>query len=84
MFDKNDIESLKRKLELKVGKTIILRYNDSKKRASNKGLVTTYIIEDVCKNVLVLRKVINENIGVLESYTFVEILSGSVEIIDMT
>lgn len=37
----------------------------------------------MCRNLLVLRKVKNEDIGLRESYTFAEILSGFIEIVDI-
>ncbi|MDM1009527.1 Veg family protein [Clostridium perfringens] len=79
MFSKSDIESLKRELEQLVGKNIIFRYNYNKSKEKQfEG-----IIEAVSNNVLVVRKSINENIGLIESYTFVDLLSGDMEIIDM-
>ncbi|BDC00679.1 Veg family protein [Clostridium perfringens] len=83
MINKKDIENLKSKLEQSIGKTIILRYNYNKTKGSKKGYVCTYIIESVCRNLLVLRKVIKGNIGLIESYTFADILSGFVEIVDI-
>ncbi|CAJ1611181.1 Veg family protein [Clostridium perfringens] len=83
MINKRDIEILKSQLEQSIGKTIILRYNYNKKKESKKGYVCTYIIESVCRNLLVLRKVKNEDIGLRESYTFAEILSGFIEIVDI-
>lgn len=83
MLNKRDIEELKRELERSIGKTIVLRYNYNRVKGVNKGSCCTYIIENVYSNYLVLRKVINENIGLIESYTFVDILSGFVDIIDI-
>lgn len=83
MINKKDIENLKSKLEQSIGKTIILRYNYNKTKELKKGYVCTYIIESVCRNLLVLRKVIKGNIGLIESYTFADILSGFVEIVDI-
>lgn len=83
MISKCDIDDLKRELELKLGKTIIIRYNGYKLKEKCKGSMREYIIECVYSNVLVLRKVINSNIGLLESYTFVDILSGVIEIIEI-
>ncbi|HDN2514133.1 TPA: hypothetical protein P1K40_000315 [Clostridioides difficile] len=83
MISKYEIEDLKRELESKLGKTIIIRYNGYKLKGQSKGSIREYIIECVYSNVLVLRKVINSNIGLLESYTFVDILSGFIEIIEI-
>ncbi|EJT6171447.1 hypothetical protein QTI99_10340 [Clostridium perfringens] len=83
MINKKDIENLKSKLGQSIGKTIILRYNYNKTKGVNKGYIGTYIIENVCRNLLVLRKVIKGNIGLIESYTFTDILNGFVEIVDI-
>lgn len=83
MFSKSDIENLKKKLELMVGKTIIFRYNYNKVKGKKKGVIYEGVIENISSNIVVLRKNINGNIGVIESYTFVDILSGTMEIIDV-
>lgn len=83
MFSKNDIENLKNKLEQLVGKKIIFRYNYTQYKKMEKTKECEGIIESVSNNVLVLRRIINENIGIIESYTFIDILSGVVEIIDI-
>ncbi|MGX4601419.1 Veg family protein [Faecalimicrobium sp. JNUCC 81] len=83
MISKCELDDLKRELELKLGKTIIIRYNGYKLKGKCKGAIREYIIEYVYSNVLVLRKVINSNMGLLESYTFVDILSGVIEIIEI-
>lgn len=83
MFSKSDIENLKKKLELMVGKTIIFRYNYNKVKGKKKGVIYEGVIENISSNIVVLRKNINGNIEVIESYTFVDILSGTMEIIDV-
>lgn len=83
MFSKSDIENFKKKLELMVGKTIIFRYNYNKVKGKKKGVIYEGVIENISSNIVVLRKNINGNIGVIESYTFVDILSGTMEIIDV-
>lgn len=83
MIYKKDIEDLKNRLEQSIGKTIIIKYNYSKAKGEKKGEVITYTIENICSNLLILRKVIKDDIGLIESYTFVDILSGFIEIIDI-
>lgn len=83
MFYKSDIENVKKKLEQSIGKNIVFRYNYSKSKKSNKYIVYEGVIENVYSNVLVLRKFINGNIGLIESYTFMDILSGLVEIVEI-
>lgn len=83
MFYKSDIESIKRNLEPAIGKNMIFRYNYSKSKKSKNSLVYTGVIEGLSENFLVIRKIINENIGLIESYTFIDILSGVVEIIEI-
>lgn len=83
MFSKSDIENLKKKLELMVGKIIIFRYNYNKVKGKKKGVIYEGVIENISSNIVVLRKNINGNIEVIESYTFVDILSGIMEIIDV-
>lgn len=41
------------------------------------------IIESVSNNILVLQKIINKNIALIESYTFLDILIGYIEILDI-
>lgn len=83
MFSKNDIEDLKNKLEKLVGRTITFRYNYTKSKRIEKIKECEGSIEGISSNVLVLRKSINENISIIESYTFIDILSGIIEIIDI-
>lgn len=83
MFYKSDIESIKKNLEPSIGKNMIFRYNYSKSKKSKNSLVYTGVIEGLSDNFLVIRKIINENIGLIESYTFIDILSGVVEIIEI-
>lgn len=83
MFYKSDIENVKKKMGQSIGKNIVFRYNYSKSRKSNKDIVYEGVIENVSSNVLILRKFINGNIGLIESYTFIDILSGIVEIIEI-
>lgn len=80
MFSKSDIESIKEELGKCIGKKIIFRYDYGK---SKKDVVYEGVIENVSSNVLVLRRFINENIGLIESYTFIDILSGIMEIIEI-
>ncbi|WP_394883845.1 Veg family protein [Clostridium tertium] len=80
MFNKKDIELLKKRLIIECGKTIVIRCNHNK--GTNKNEIKEFIIENVSENVLILRR-INKNIGLIESYTFVDILSGSIDIIDI-
>ena len=81
MFNKKDIELLKKRLMREYGKTIVIRCNYNK--GTNKNEIKEFIIENVSENVLILRRRINKNIGLIESYTFVDILSGSIDIIDI-
>lgn len=81
MFNKEDIELLKKRLMMECGKTIVIRCNPNK--GINRSESKEFIIENVSKNLLILRKQINKNIGVIESYTFVDILSGAIDIIDI-
>lgn len=83
MISKYDIEKLRNKLELELSKIIILRDNYKKSKGTNGNLVGEYIIEGVHSNVLVLRRVMNDNTRVIETYKFTDILSGAVEILDI-
>ncbi len=83
MISNYDIEELRSKLELELRKIIILRDNYKKSKVDNTNLVREYIIEDIHRNIIVLRKVINDNTGVIETYKFTDILSGCVEIVDI-
>ncbi|MDB1934007.1 Veg family protein [Clostridium tertium] len=81
MVNKEDIELLKKRLVRELGRTIVIRCNN--KKGSNGNKSKEFTIEQVSKNVLILRRRINKNIAVIESYTFVDILSGSIDIIDI-
>ncbi|HBC2029596.1 TPA: hypothetical protein I9Z65_001481 [Clostridium perfringens] len=83
MFNKNDIENLKNDLEQLLGKTITYRYNCTKLKSGREEQEYEGIIESISTDTVILRKLINENIGVIESYKLIDILSGIVKIIDV-
>lgn len=83
MFNKNDIENLKNDLEQLLGKTITYRYNCTKLKSEREEQEYEGIIESISTDTVILRKLINENIGVIESYKLIDILSGIVKIIDV-
>lgn len=83
MFNKNDIENLKNDLERLLGKTIPYRYNCTKLKSGSEKQEFEGIIESISTDTVILRKLINENIGVIESYKLIDILSGIVKIIDV-
>ncbi len=83
MFTKNDVENLKNDLDQLLGKTITYRYNCSKSKGGREEKEYEGIIESISTDALILRKLINENIGVIESYKLIDVLSGIMEVIDV-
>ncbi|WP_338595453.1 Veg family protein [Clostridium baratii] len=76
----NDLECIKNELEEKIGERVIIK-SHNKVRGKERDKI--YTIEGVYCNIVALKREINPNIGVIESYTFVELLNKEVEIISM-
>ena len=82
MHRESDLECIKNEFEEKIGKKVIIK-NHNKVRGKEGKKIYIYTIEGVYCNIVALKREINQNIGVIESYTFVELLNKEVEIISM-
>ncbi|MBS6007044.1 MAG: hypothetical protein KIB43_08800 [Clostridium baratii] len=82
MHRESDLECIKNEFKEKIGKRVIIK-NQNKVRGKEGNKIYIYTIEGVYCNIVALKREINQNIGVIESYTFVELLNKEVEIIIM-
>ena len=82
MHRESDLECIKNEFKEKIGKRVIIK-NQNKVRGKEGNKIYIYTIEGVYCNIVALKREINKNIGVIESYTFVELLNKEVEIIIM-
>lgn len=80
MHRESDLECIKNEFEEKIGEKVIIK-NHNKVRGKEKNKI--YTIEGVYCNIVALKREINQNIGIIKSYTFVELLNKEVEIISM-
>ncbi|OPF50992.1 hypothetical protein BH721_00430 [Clostridium baratii] len=80
MHRESDLERIKNEFEEKIGEKVIIK-NHNKVRGKEKNKI--YTIEGVYCNIVALKREINQNIGIIKSYTFVELLNKEVEIISM-
>ncbi|WP_317412084.1 hypothetical protein [Clostridium baratii] len=80
MHRENDLECIKNEFKAKISERVIIK-SHNKVRGKEKDKI--YTTERVYCNIVALKREINPNIGVIESYTFVELLNKEVEIIRM-
>ncbi|CUQ02100.1 Veg family protein [Clostridium baratii] len=80
MHRESDLERIKNEFEEKIGEKVIIK-NHNKVRGKEKNKI--YTIEGVYCNIVALKREINQNIGIIKSYTFAELLNKEVEIISM-